>query len=236
LVVLEELDRDFVFYIEDVFRNRSLRVDILILGPGISLSAAVHRQFIKGVLTVIRLSRPNQISRKIPLQLFDRTAGLDNVRFLDYPKLDPNMSAKLLSHQAQAIQQGAAPIEFAPNPAFVIPTISPMSIPQPNLPIPSNYRSLTNLIYSPDGPRIPSLLLATQRTPYSQPVSATQLPVSCFNAPPTPNLASLIPNTNPRQIIPTTTQQSVPPSNLEPPNAPAPVVTHPNLLSLLTRG
>ncbi|KAJ5253163.1 hypothetical protein N7489_003573 [Penicillium chrysogenum] len=103
LVVLEELDRDFVFYVEDVFRNRGLRVDILVLGPGISLGAAVHRQFIEGVLAVVRLSRPNQISRKIPLQLFDRTAGLDNVRFLDYPELDPNMSAELLSHQAQAI-------------------------------------------------------------------------------------------------------------------------------------
>ncbi|KZN90109.1 putative RNA-binding protein [Penicillium chrysogenum] len=236
LVVLEELDRDFVFYVEDVFRNRGLRVDVLVLGPGISLGAAVHRQFIEGVLAVVRLSRPNQISRKIPLQLFDRTAGLDNVRFLDYPELDPNMSAELLSHQAQAMQRGAAPIEFAPNPAFVIPAMSPMSIPQPNLPVPSNYRSLANLIYSPDGPRIPSLLLATQRTPYSQPVSATQLPVSCFNAPPAPDLASLMPNANPRQVIPTTTQQSVPPSNLEPPNAPAPVVTHPNLLSLLARG
>jgi hypothetical protein len=74
--------RDFVFYVEDVFRNRGLRVDVLVLGPGISLGAAVHRQFIEGVLAVVRLSRPNQISRKIPLQLFDRTAGLDNVRFL----------------------------------------------------------------------------------------------------------------------------------------------------------
>ena len=112
------------------------------------------------------------------------------------------MSAELLSHQAQAMQRGAAPIEFAPNPAFVIPAMSPMSIPQPNLPVPSNYRSLANLIYSPDGPRIPSLLLATQRTPYSQPVSATQLPVSCFNAPPAPDLASLMPNANLDRLFP----------------------------------
>jgi hypothetical protein len=100
LLVLEELDRsvalipkpyitnlltlhrNFVLHVENAFRNRGLRVDVLVLGPRIPLGAAVHRQFIEGVLAVVRLSRPNQVSRKIPLQLFDRTAGLDNVRFL----------------------------------------------------------------------------------------------------------------------------------------------------------
>ncbi|KAJ5264669.1 hypothetical protein N7505_007462 [Penicillium chrysogenum] len=226
LVVLEELDRDFVFHVEDVFRNRGLRVDVLVLGPGISLGAAVHRQFIEGVLAVVRLLRPNQISRKIPLQLFDRTAGLDNVRFLDYPELEPNMSAELLSHQAQAMQRGAAPVGFAPNPAFDIPAMPPMSILQSNLHAPSNYHSLANLIYSLDGPSFSSLLSATQRTPYSQPVSATQSPFSSFNPQPPADLASLLANANRRQLIPTTTQQSVPPFNLKSSNAPAPVA-HP---------
>lgn len=76
------LRRNFVLHVENAFRNRGLRVDVLVLGPRIPLGAAVHRQFIEGVLAVVRLSRPNQVSRKIPLQLFDRTAGLDNVRFL----------------------------------------------------------------------------------------------------------------------------------------------------------
>jgi hypothetical protein len=42
------------------------------------------------------------------------------------------------------------------------------------------------------GPSFSSLLLATQRTPYSQPVSATQLPVSSFNPPLPADLASLL--------------------------------------------
>lgn len=81
------LRRNFVLHVENAFRNRGLRVDVLVLGPRIPLGAAVHRQFIEGVLAVVRLSRPNQVSRKIPLQLFDRTAGLDNVRFLGKPIL-----------------------------------------------------------------------------------------------------------------------------------------------------
>lgn len=54
---------------------------MLVLGPRIPLGAAVHRQYVEGVLAVVRLSRSNQFSRKIPLQLFDRSAGLENVRF-----------------------------------------------------------------------------------------------------------------------------------------------------------
>ena len=66
---------------ENSFRNRGLRVDVLVLGPRVPLNAAVQRQIIEGVLAVVRLSRPNQFSRKIPLQVFDRTSGRDNLRF-----------------------------------------------------------------------------------------------------------------------------------------------------------
>ncbi|OQD85823.1 hypothetical protein PENANT_c009G02035 [Penicillium antarcticum] len=234
LLVLEELDRNFVLHVENAFRNRGLRVDVLVLGPRIPLGAAVHRQFIEGVLAVVRLSRPNQISRKIPLQLFDRTAGLDNVRFLDYPELEPNMSAELLSHQAQAMQRGAAPAAFAPNPAFGIPTVPPMPIPQPGLPALSNPPNIANLIGSLDGPSLSSLLSALQRPPHSQPVSATQSPFASPNPPPPADLASLLTNANRPPPISTTPQQPLPPFNLQPPNPP--VVTDPNLLSLLAKG
>jgi hypothetical protein len=56
-------------------------VDVLVLGSRIPLAAAVHRQIVEGVLAVVRLARSNQYSRKISLQVFDRSAGLDNVRF-----------------------------------------------------------------------------------------------------------------------------------------------------------
>lgn len=73
--------RNFILQVENAFRNRGLRVDVLVLGPRIPLGAAVHRQYVEGVLAVVRLSRPNQFSRKIPLQIFDRSAGQGNVRF-----------------------------------------------------------------------------------------------------------------------------------------------------------
>ncbi|CAG8242873.1 unnamed protein product [Penicillium nalgiovense] len=235
LLVLEELDRNFVLHVENAFRNRGLRVDVLVLGPRIPLGAAVHRQFIEGVLAVVRLSRPNQVSRKIPLQLFDRTAGLDNVRFLDYPELEPNMSAELLSHQAQAMQRGAAPAAFAPNPGFIVPTGQPMPVPPPGLPALSNPPNIANLIGSLDGPSLSTLLSALQRPPHSQPVSATQSPFSSPNPPPA-DLASLLTNTHRPPPMQPTAQQPLPhpPFNLQPVNAP--VITDPNLLSLLAKG
>jgi hypothetical protein len=80
-VTLLNQDRsNFVYHVESSFRNRGLRVDVLALGPRIPLDAAVKRQVSEGVLAVVRLSRPSQFSRKLPLQVFDRSAGKDNVR------------------------------------------------------------------------------------------------------------------------------------------------------------
>ncbi|KAJ5582272.1 hypothetical protein N7535_000892 [Penicillium sp. DV-2018c] len=236
ILVLEEIDRNFILHVEHAFRNRGLRVDVLVLGPRIPLGAAVHRQFIEGVLAVVRLSRPNQISRKIHLQLFDRTAGLDNVRFIDYPELEPNLSAELLSHQAQAMQRGAAPAAFAPNPAFVVPSVQPIPPPGlPGLPNLSNPPNIANLISSLDGPSLSSLLSALQRPPLSQPVSATQSPFASPNPPPA-DLASLLGSTHRPPPMQSAPQQPLPhPSlNIQPSNAP--VITDANLLSLLAKG
>jgi hypothetical protein len=49
--------------------------------PRVSLAAVVKRQILEGVLAVVKLHRSSQMSGKIPLQLFDRTSGVENVRF-----------------------------------------------------------------------------------------------------------------------------------------------------------
>lgn len=154
----------------------------------------------------------------------------------DYPELEPNICAELLSHQAQAMQRGAAPTAFAPNPAFVVPSAQPMAVPPPVLPALSNPPNIANLIGSLDGPSLSSLLSALQRPPHSQPVSAAQSPFSSPNPPPA-DLASLLTNVHRPPPMPTTSQHQPlphPSFNLQPPNAP--VITDPTLLSLLAKG
>ena len=41
----------------------------------------VKRQIIEGVQAVVKIFRQSQVTGKIPLQVFDRRGGVDNVRF-----------------------------------------------------------------------------------------------------------------------------------------------------------
>lgn len=75
------VNRDFVYHIENAFRDRGLRSDVLMLSPRILLSAVVRRQIIEGVLAIVKLSHSHQYSGKIPLQVFDRSNSADNVPF-----------------------------------------------------------------------------------------------------------------------------------------------------------
>jgi len=45
------------------------------------MAAVVKRQIIEGVQAVVKILRQSQITGKIPLQVFDRRGGQDNVRF-----------------------------------------------------------------------------------------------------------------------------------------------------------
>lgn len=73
--------RDFIYRVERAFRDRGLRSDVLFLSPRIDLSAVIHRQIIEGVLAIAKISRSSEFSGKIPLQVYDHSHGVNNVRF-----------------------------------------------------------------------------------------------------------------------------------------------------------
>ncbi|KAL4884645.1 hypothetical protein BJY04DRAFT_233005 [Aspergillus karnatakaensis] len=231
ILVLEELDRNFVYHVEGSFRNRGLRVDILTLGPRIPLDAAVKRQASEGVLAVVRLSRPSQFSRKIPLQVFDRSAGADNIRSNEYPDLEPNVAAEIV-FQAQSLQRNA-PVPFAPT-AFGVPALPTATLPHPApaLPSPPNF---ANAISHLDGAGLQSLLAALQQQQRPA-VPAAQPPFPApTNSHPTPDLASLL-SAATRPPVPLHPPQQLPqqPFPLHTPNSAA--ISDPNLLSLLAKG
>ncbi|KAL5002257.1 hypothetical protein BDV10DRAFT_191515 [Aspergillus recurvatus] len=245
ILVLEELDRNFIYHVESSFRNRGLRVDVLMLGARIPLDAAVKRQASEGVLAVVRLSRPSYLQRKIPLQIFDRSAGVDNVRSIEYPDLEPHMAAEIVV-QAQTLQRNAPNVPL-PSPAYGVPQLpsAPLHPAAPTLPTQPN---LANAISHLDGAGLQSLLAALQQRPA---VPAAQQPIPPVpNAVPTPDLASLL-SAATRQPAPLNpSQQSVPQQPLPQtlpqqtlPNQPFPLQSHsaspisdPNLLSLLAKG
>ncbi|KAL4810375.1 hypothetical protein BDV18DRAFT_156742 [Aspergillus unguis] len=209
--------------IETCFRNRNLRVDVLVLGPRIPLDAAVKRQISEGVLAVVRLSRPSQVSRKIPLQVLDRSLGANDVRSNEYPDVEPSIAAEIVC-QAQSLKRNAP----LPSPTYgVLPAPIPHAAPalagQPNI---------ANAISHLDGSGLQSLLAALQPRP---PAVPAQQPFPAAN-PPAPDLASLlsaatrqpVPLNNPQPSLP---QQPFP---LQGPNTTA--ISDPNLMSLLAKG
>lgn len=252
--------RNFVFHVENSFRSRGLRVDVLTLGPRIPLSAAVHRQINEGVRAIVKLSRSNQFSGKISLQLIDRSGGPDNVRFngeswtvsctvssmklgltlldKDYPDIDIGTAAEVVFH-AQSVQRSGGPAAYPVSPAFAVPQIPPVPVSQPALPALSAPSNVANLITSLDAPTLQSLLATLQQR--QQPAPTAQQPFPVTSVPQAADLASLLSSATrqPHSIQPIPAAQLHPslPSQAFPLQHPnAPVVPDPNLMSLLTKG
>ncbi|KAK2808351.1 hypothetical protein FQN50_004736 [Emmonsiellopsis sp. PD_5] len=191
---------DFVYHVENSFRDRGLPTDVLILSPRIPLSAVVRRQIIEGVMAIVKLSRVHQYSRKVPLQVFDRSNGIDNIRFngeilnivmIEYSELELNIAAEVVLH-ARNVQHSSTSNRYLSTQAPPVPQIPPApqnAFSQP----PSGTGDIANLISNLDGPALQSLLRSLQNNPaamqaaqqqYAPPGNPTDLASMLANAPP----------------------------------------------------
>jgi nuclear polyadenylated RNA-binding protein 3 len=64
--------RNFIWWVENAFRSRNLKCDMLFLNPRLQLSAVVKRQVMEGVTAVVFLNRQMQAASTISIQIFDR--------------------------------------------------------------------------------------------------------------------------------------------------------------------
>lgn len=173
IVILDDIDRAFVGYIDKSFRDRGLASQIYTLAPRLSLEAFTKRQILEGVQAVVKIMRQSQVTGKIPLQVFDRT-DRNNVQFAEYDQLDAGIAAELVVRAKQ--QRAAAPpqppsiygvaqYQSAPQvPHYPHPQQQPSYPPAPQ-PQPQQLQSptggqpnLQNLITSMDGPTLQKLL------------------------------------------------------------------------------
>jgi nuclear polyadenylated RNA-binding protein 3 len=124
IILMDELDRGFIAWVEGEMRARGIRTEVMLLSPRISLPAVIRRQILEGVLAVAQLTRSSQDAKKIPLQVFDRTGGANNVRFDEYRDLEPKIAAELV---LRAKQTQAPPVPVA----YVQPQLAPQQPYQP---------------------------------------------------------------------------------------------------------
>lgn len=126
IIVLDQLERDFLSWVEKAFTSKGVRVDVLILSPRLSEEAVVRRQILEGVLAVSKLRRQNQIASQIGLTVFKRNGGSRDVQFEEYANLDPSICSDLVLREKQL--QGAVPSYGNYPPQYGAPT--PQAPPQ----------------------------------------------------------------------------------------------------------
>ncbi|EFQ97556.1 hypothetical protein MGYG_00597 [Nannizzia gypsea CBS 118893] len=231
VIVLENADNDFVYRVENAFRDRGLRCDVLILSPRIRLSAVVRRQVMEGVLAIVRISRANQYSGKIPLQIFDRSGGMGNVRFNEYSELDLSLAAEVVVHARNSQK---------PNPIQLQPQLLPVALPsqpiQQPVPAQSEQAAIASLLSNLDSSTLHTLLNSLnqqQQLQVQQAQQQQQQQARQFHPQPVPTTAPPLNPTNLAALLGNLTR----PGNANPPSIPTTTsqgnqfAPHPNTIS-----
>ena len=124
LILDQNVGQGFINHVEDGFRFKGLRPATIWLNQRLPLQAVIKRQILEGVHAIVKLIQVNQYNGKLPLQVFDRSAGASNVNFNEYVDLDVNVAADIVAHtkqRAQAPVQHSPQAQFPPNPPFQMP-------------------------------------------------------------------------------------------------------------------
>ncbi|KAI0108752.1 hypothetical protein F4776DRAFT_674947 [Hypoxylon sp. NC0597] len=127
-LLLQEVDREFISWVERAFIDQGLKVQVMFLNPHFPREAIIQRQVMEGVHAVVELDFPSQQTGTISLQVFNRSAGRDNVRYDQYRDLNPSIAAQLVSRAKSQIQPPPygvhAQYPQVPQPAYLPPPYS----------------------------------------------------------------------------------------------------------------
>ncbi|KIN00798.1 hypothetical protein OIDMADRAFT_41513 [Oidiodendron maius Zn] len=209
IILMDQLDRAFVSWVEGELGSRGLKIDVMFLSSRLPLEVVIRRQILEGVLAISQLDMRAQSSSKIPLQVFDRQGGADNVRFDEYQDLDPRIAAELvLRAKAMLITQGQAPYSsgYGVVQAHQAPPAQPLAPNLANLVGQLDNATLQKLLGSLSAPLLPSAPVATasagidlagllgglKSQPIQQPYSQAAAPDPYSNLANNPALSSLL--------------------------------------------
>ncbi|KAH8174761.1 RNA recognition motif domain-containing protein [Sarocladium implicatum] len=96
-IILEpNVHRDFANWVEMTFKGKGLQTEVMFLHPRIPKEQVIQRQAAEGVHAVVDLDLRAQSLSKVPVKAFDRSQGLNNVRFEQYVDLDPPTAAEVI--------------------------------------------------------------------------------------------------------------------------------------------
>ncbi|KAI9147752.1 LOW QUALITY PROTEIN: RNA-binding protein [Paramyrothecium foliicola] len=175
IILQPDVNRDFVAWVEGAFKNKNLKTEVMYLHPRFPKEQVIQRQAAEGVHAVVDLDLRAQNLGRIPVQAFDRSAGISNVRFDQYVDLDPSTAAEVIlrakaSGAAQYAQSYMAGNNYSQPPYGSQPPSRGTSYPPPQQP--ASYApqqppaaaaaEIANLIGQVDGATLQRLLASFQ--------------------------------------------------------------------------
>ncbi|OAA82039.1 Nucleotide-binding, alpha-beta plait [Akanthomyces lecanii RCEF 1005] len=113
IILQQEVNRDFVGWVEHAFKEKGLRPEVMFLHPRFPKDQVIQRQAVEGVHAVVELDMRAQNLGKIPVQVFDRSGGSNNVRFDLYVDLDPATAGEVILRAKAA---GSAAVTYTQQP------------------------------------------------------------------------------------------------------------------------
>ncbi|KAK9712005.1 nuclear polyadenylated RNA-binding protein 3 [Basidiobolus ranarum] len=97
IIVLDEIDREFIWHVENSLRGRSISAETLFISPKLSLSSVIRQLIMEGVHVVIFIEKQHQTMKTISLQIFHQKSRVgDNVRFDAYDNISVNEALEVM--------------------------------------------------------------------------------------------------------------------------------------------
>ncbi|KAK3290681.1 uncharacterized protein B0H64DRAFT_378478 [Chaetomium fimeti] len=190
ILLLQEVSREFVGWVQGAFHNKGLKTDVMYLNPRFPRETVLQRQVVEGVYAIVDLDYGAQTKGKIPIQVFIRSGG-SSVRFELYQDVDPPIAAELVgreksqsaAHLAQP-QTAYAPNHYAhPPQAQAPPSGYPYQYPQqavlPAQPQPAPPGAdLASMVGGLDNSALQTLLASLQNPQPGAPQTYTGIPAA----------------------------------------------------------
>ncbi|QSL66840.1 hypothetical protein MERGE_001227 [Pneumocystis wakefieldiae] len=105
IIITDDTDRSFIYFVEKAFKDKGFRIDTLFLSPRLPLPSVVQQMIIEGIMAIIFLNRQLQSQSKISMQIFDRKADSSDVKFDEYANIDVHVAVVLALRKKQSILQ-----------------------------------------------------------------------------------------------------------------------------------
>ncbi|RIB07690.1 hypothetical protein C2G38_2213700 [Gigaspora rosea] len=106
IIVLEEVERNFLWQVESSFRDANITVHTLHLSRKLHIQAVIRQMIVEGVHAVVFMERHNAINGRVNMQIFDQSRVRDNVKYDEYNNIKVDEAVNLLLRTRILQRQG----------------------------------------------------------------------------------------------------------------------------------